>query len=42
MKPVKKLFGGLQKNTKTPPEEIKRAERLMTDYYKEKEKEILE
>ena len=26
----------------TYKEEIKRAERLMTDYYKEKEKEILE
>ena len=37
------LFNGFQKKTqKTPPEEIKRAERLMTDYYKEKEKEILE
>ena len=37
------LLSGFQKKTqKTPPEEIKRAERLMTDYYKEKEKEILE
>ena len=35
------LLSGFQKKTqKTPPEEIKRAERLMTDYYKEKEKEI--
>ena len=34
------LLSGFQKKTqKTPPEEIKRAERLMTDYYKEKEKE---
>ena len=30
------LLSGFQKKTqKTPPEEIKRAERLMTDYYKE-------
>ena len=37
------LLSGFQKKTqKTPPEEIKRAERLMTDYYKEKKKEILE
>ena len=37
------LFNAFRKKTqKTPPEEIKRAERLMTDYYKEKEKEILE
>lgn len=35
------LLSGFQKKTqKTPSEEIKRAERLMTDYYKEKEKEI--
>lgn len=34
------LLSGFQKKTqKTPPEEIKRAERLMTDYYEEKEKE---
>lgn len=31
------LLSGFQKKTqKTPPEEIKRAERLMTDYYEEK------
>lgn len=36
------LLSGFQKKTqKTPPEEIKRAERLMTDYYEEKGKEIL-
>ena len=35
------LLSGFQKKTqKTPPEEIKRAERLMTDYYKEKEKTL--
>ena len=35
------LLSGFQKKTqKTPPEEIKRAERLMTDYYEEKGKEI--
>lgn len=35
------LLSGFQKETqKTPPEEIKRAERLMTDYYEEKGKEI--
>ena len=35
------LLSGFQKKTqKTPSEEKKRAERLMTDYYKEKEKEI--
>lgn len=34
------LLSGFQKKTqKTPPEEIKRAERLMTDYYEEKGKE---
>lgn len=36
------LLSGFQKKTqKTPPEEIKRAERLMTDYYEEKGKEII-
>lgn len=36
------LLSGFQKKTqKTPPEEIKRAERLMTDYYEEKGKEIM-
>lgn len=34
------LLSGFQKKTqKTPSEEIKRAERLMTDYYEEKGKE---
>lgn len=34
------LLTGFQKKTqKTPTEEIKRAKRLMTEYYKEKEKE---
>ena len=34
------LLSGFQKKTqKTPLEEIKRAERLMNDYYEEKEKE---
>lgn len=37
------LLSGFQKKTqKTPPEEIKRAERLMTDYYEEKGKETFE
>ena len=36
------LLSGFQKKTqKTPPEEIKRAERLITDYYEEKGKEIM-
>ena len=36
------LLSGFQKKPqKTPPEEIKRAERLMTDYYEEKGKEII-
>ena len=35
------LSGFQQKTQKTPPEEIKRAERLMTDYYEEKGKEII-
>lgn len=36
------LLSGFQKKTqKTPPEEVKRAERLMTDYYEEKGKEIM-
>ena len=36
------LLSGFQKKTqKTPPEEIKRAERLMTDYYEEKGNEIM-
>lgn len=34
------LFSGFQKKTqKTPPTEIKRAERLMQEYFKEKRKE---
>lgn len=36
------LLSGFQKKTqKTPLEEIRRAERLMTEYYEEKRKEIL-
>lgn len=37
------LLSGFQKKTqKTPPEEIRKAERLMTEYYEEKRKEISE
>lgn len=36
------LLSGFQKKTqKTPFEEIRRAERLMTEYYEEKRKEIV-
>lgn len=36
------LLSGFQKKTqKTPLEEIRRAERLMTEYYEEKRKEIV-
>lgn len=36
------LLSGFQKKTqKTPHEEIKRAERLMTEYYEEKRKETI-
>ena len=36
------LLSGFQKKTQKHTRRNKRAERLMTDYYKEKEKEILE